>query len=118
MSASRTGIAVLPFRPIPDSPYDWRERSACRDVDPTVMTPEPDTYMTPAANRALAAAYVTARAVCAGCPVTRVYLETALAGERGTAAQMRAGVAGGLTPAERADDVVAVAALARLRGGR
>ncbi|WP_256789793.1 WhiB family transcriptional regulator [Frankia sp. AvcI1] len=118
MSASRGGIAVLPFRPIPDSPDGWRDRSACRDEDPTVMTPEPDAYMTKKLRQALTAAYATAKAVCAHCPVKAICLETTLAGERGTNEYQRAGVAGGLTPDERADEAVSAVALARLRGGR
>jgi WhiB family redox-sensing transcriptional regulator len=70
---------------------DWQDRAACRDGDPELFAYDPSTD--PPAN------VETAKAICAGCPVTDDCLGFALAtfGRR----EDRTGIYGGLTPGER-----------------
>lgn len=63
---------------------DWRSCAACHDV-------EPDTFF-PASDRG--PEVTLAKAVCAGCPVSRECLDEALR-------RIPEGIAGGLTAAER-----------------
>jgi hypothetical protein len=85
--------------PTPTAPRpadrNWRDRAACRSVDPELF--QPSTESGPAHDAQVA----EAKAVCAGCPVRRTCLEFALA-------VLPYGIAGGLTETERA----------RLRSGR
>ena len=66
----------------------WRERAACRDVDPETFFPTAESG--PERDRQVA----TAKAVCARCPVRAECLGEALA-------RIPYGVAGGLTEHER-----------------
>ena len=66
----------------------WRDRAACRDVDPETFFPTSETG--PAHDAQVAAA----KAVCAGCPVVAACLAEALA-------RIPYGIAGGLTEHER-----------------
>ncbi|MDX3587317.1 WhiB family transcriptional regulator [Streptomyces europaeiscabiei] len=70
---------------------DWRDASACRDINDDTFFPQPgDTRGTE-----------KAKAICAGCPVRRTCLETALAEEGGRTKDNRFGVRGGLTHNQR-----------------
>jgi WhiB family redox-sensing transcriptional regulator len=62
---------------------NWRQRSACRGLDPDIFYPSSDEEAE------------EAKAICAGCPVQQVCLEYALAHRE------RDGVWGGLTERER-----------------
>lgn len=62
---------------------NWRQRSACRGLDPDIFYPSSDEEAE------------EAKAVCADCPVKQVCLEHALAHRE------RDGVWGGLTERER-----------------
>ena len=81
---------------------DWRQRAACAGMDPS----DADLIFYPAGARGLDP-YVSARQVCAGCPVQAECLASALAEEarpsrmRGRAGG-RWGFRGGLSPSERA----------------
>jgi hypothetical protein len=68
---------------------DWRARAACRSgVDPETFFP------TAEGGPAYEAQVAVAKAVCAGCPVSRDCLREALV-------RLPYGIAGGLTPEER-----------------
>jgi WhiB family transcriptional regulator, redox-sensing transcriptional regulator len=62
---------------------NWRQRSACRGIDPEIFYPATDEEAE------------EAKAICAICPVRQMCLEHALA------AREREGVWGGLTDRER-----------------
>jgi WhiB family transcriptional regulator, redox-sensing transcriptional regulator len=62
---------------------NWRQRSACRGLDPEIFFPATDEEAD------------EAKAICAVCPVRQMCLEHALA------AREREGVWGGLTERER-----------------
>jgi WhiB family transcriptional regulator, redox-sensing transcriptional regulator len=62
---------------------NWRQRSACRGLDPEIFFPATDEEAE------------EAKAICAVCPVRQMCLEHALA------AREREGVWGGLTERER-----------------
>lgn len=62
---------------------NWRQRSACRGIDPEIFYPATDEEAD------------EAKAICAICPVRQMCLEHALA------AREREGVWGGLTERER-----------------
>jgi WhiB family transcriptional regulator, redox-sensing transcriptional regulator len=62
---------------------NWRQRSACRGIDPEIFYPPTDEEAD------------EAKAICAICPVRQMCLEHALA------AREREGVWGGLTERER-----------------
>ena len=66
----------------------WRDRAACRDVDPEVFFPVAE------AGAVFEQQVAAAKAVCAGCPVRAECLDKALA-------RIPDGIAGGLTSAER-----------------
>lgn len=66
---------------------DWKDRAECPTVGPYIFE---DAELWPAA-----------KALCSRCPVARSCLEAALDEEAGTPASYRAGVRGGLTPADR-----------------
>ena len=68
---------------------DWRRRAACRDVDPELFFP-------PGNGLVARAQTERARAVCAGCPVVAECLSFAMRA-------LPEGIAGGLTPIERAN---------------
>lgn len=82
------GRPAVPTGPRP-AERDWRDRAACRAVDPELF--QPSTESGPVHDAQVAAA----KAVCAGCPVREMCLEFALA-------VLPYGVAGGLTETERA----------------
>jgi WhiB family redox-sensing transcriptional regulator len=71
---------------------DWWQQAACRDADPDLFAYDPS--IDPPATAE------TAKAVCAGCPVTGDCLDFAFRTIR--AGQDLTGIYGGLTPAERA----------------
>lgn len=69
----------------------WRRDAACVGRDPELFYPvDEDTHQVARIDRA--------KQVCAGCPVQRVCLADAMACED---PEMRWGVVGGLSPAER-----------------
>jgi WhiB family transcriptional regulator, redox-sensing transcriptional regulator len=70
---------------------DWYRDAACRDLDVSVFYPLDNDRGTLAIRRER-----TAKQVCAGCPVIRACLTTALASNE------KHGIWGGLTAAERA----------------
>lgn len=70
---------------------DWRDDSACRDINDDTFFPKPgDTDGTE-----------KAKAICARCLVRRTCLEAALAEEGGRTKDNRFGVRGGLTHNQR-----------------
>lgn len=84
-----------------DRGEDWRQRGACITEDPELFFP---TVGVESSNKAVRdAAWAAPRAVCQGCPVRALCLDSALANREGE------GMFGGLTPDERR-------AVARRRG--
>ncbi len=82
---------LTPPRQRPNHPEPvraWRDRAACRDVDPELFYPAAED------GPSLRAQVTAAKAVCAGCPVRVECLAEALA-------RIPYGVAGGLTEHER-----------------
>jgi hypothetical protein len=67
---------------------NWRDRAACRGVDPELFFP------TATSGPAYEAQVATAKAVCAGCPVRAACLAEAME-------SIPEGIAGGLTEQER-----------------
>lgn len=93
---TRAGETHPPMPTVPrPADRNWRDRAACRTVDPELF--QPSTESGPGHDVQVA----EAKAVCASCPVRRTCLEFALAA-------LPHGIAGGLTETERA----------RLRSGR
>ncbi|MFV8165237.1 WhiB family transcriptional regulator [Mycobacterium sp. 134] len=79
--------------PTPESAFpDWRSRSSCRDVDPTVFY-GPDRERAAARRQRVA----RAKAICQSCPVRRACLRQSLRFSEPH------GVWGGLTADERSD---------------
>lgn len=75
---------------------DWRDKAACRHVNPTEGN---DPFFPDDGERR--SNWDTARAICAGCPVSTACLNDALRAEGSTPADKRAGYVGGASPAER-----------------
>jgi len=75
---------------------DWRDKAACRHVNPTEGN---DPFFPDDGERR--SNWDTARAICAGCPVSTACLNDALRAEGNTPADKRAGYVGGASPAER-----------------
>ena len=90
-----TAARLTPLRQRPDYPQRlgpawraWRDRAACRDVEPELFFPAAED------GAARHAQVQAAKAVCAGCPVRVECLAEALA-------RIPYGIAGGLTEHER-----------------
>ncbi|MFE2912866.1 WhiB family transcriptional regulator [Kitasatospora indigofera] len=73
----------------------WQDHAACLDIDPRLFFPDGEV------GSAAKALYRDAVRICAGCPVIKQCLRTALAAEGATPSKSRSGVFGGKTPAER-----------------
>lgn len=71
----------------------WRERAACRGVEPEVFYPV-------GAGPVVAAQVAEAKRVCTGCPVRELCLADAMASEDPA---LRWGVTGGLSATERGE---------------
>ncbi len=69
----------------------WSDAAACTPY-PDLFIPEDDGDPD----------YTTAKGICLSCPVTAQCLAAAMAEEKSADRHVRAGVRGGLTPAERA----------------
>lgn len=90
----------------------WRTRAACRDKDPDLWFPEGN----PKSNY-VHRQYAAARKVCVACPVRLDCLIVTDANESGSR-QHRGGMAGGLTPEQRANPATVAAVLRWLEGQR
>ncbi len=89
--STRTRVSVgRPIMPTGVRPADrrWRDRAACRAVDPELFQPSVES------GPVYDAQVAEAKAVCGGCPVRETCLEFALA-------MLPHGIAGGLTEIER-----------------
>lgn len=75
-------------------PSAWQTRAACRGAELGWFIPD---------DNAVAPSYARGRALCARCPVREACLTDAMDREGNTAADHRAGLWGGLSPAQRAN---------------